>query len=94
MIEALMQSLLRLPGMYDHTWSLSLLSALEVDARVWSMPIAPRCLHEHMAAVTVAGFRDRAESCAVATRIFPGYETQVACELRRTLESLIVAIRY
>ena len=58
MIEALMQSLLRLPGMYDHTWSVSLLSALELDPSLRSMPVTPRCLHEHVAAVAVAGLGD------------------------------------
>jgi hypothetical protein len=54
MIEALMQALLRFPGVRDHRRRLSLLAALEFDARLRSMPVAPRGLHEHMPAVTVA----------------------------------------
>jgi hypothetical protein len=38
----------------DHRRRLSLLAALEFDARLRSMPVAPRGLHEHMPAVTVA----------------------------------------
>ncbi len=58
MIESLVQSLLSFPRMYDHTWILSLLSPLEIDAGLRPMPIAPRRLHEHVSAVTVAGLGD------------------------------------
>jgi len=58
MVESLVQSLLSFPRMHDHTWILSLLSPLEIDASVWPMPITPRCLHEHVAAVAVTGLGD------------------------------------
>jgi len=44
--------------MYDDAWILSLLSSLELDPGLWSMPITPRCLHEHVATVAVAGLGD------------------------------------
>lgn len=70
MIVALMQPLLRFPGMRDHGGRLALLPPLEIDAGLRSMAIAPRRLNKHVAAVTVPGFRDRAESRTVAARVF------------------------
>ena len=51
------------------------------------MPIAPRRLDEHVATVSVARLRDRAEPLPGATRVFARDEAQVARELRGALEA-------
>src|ERR1044071_4271436 len=64
----LVQPLLRLPRMRDHVRRLPRLPALELHAHRRPMVIAPGGLDQHMATMTVAGFRDRAFPLALPAR--------------------------
>ena len=86
-VESRMQALLRLPGVRDHRGRLPLMPALEVDARLRSMPVAPRRLSEHMATVVIPRLGDGAESLSRAARVFAGDEPKIAGELPRSLEA-------
>jgi len=87
MIETSVQPLLRLPGVSDDSGRLSLLSTLEIDARLWSMTVAPCGLDEDMPAVAIAGLGDRSQSLPVTARVFAGDQAEVAGELRGPLEA-------
>ena len=69
MLEPRVQPLLRLPRVREHRRCLSLLPAFEIDTDLRAVPIAPRRLHEHMAAVTIARLRNRAEALSRAARV-------------------------
>lgn len=85
--EAVVQALLRLPGMGDHRGRLALLPAREIHARLRAMAIDPRGLHQHMPTMAVPRLGDRAESLPLPARGLPRHEPRIAGELSGAREA-------
>src|SRR5688500_1986541 len=87
MLIPLMQALLRLPRVRDDRRRLPLLPATNLGAEVRPVVIAPRRLHEDVAAVTVAGLRDRALSFPGPARVLARHEAEVGGQLSGAFEA-------
>ncbi len=81
------QAVLRFPGMRDHRRGLSLLPRPEMGPHQGPMAIAPRGLHQDVATVTVARFREGALALTVPRRVLTRDEPHVGHELRRAREA-------
>lgn len=86
-MEELVESLLGLPGVGDDARRLSSLTLLQSPRHGRSSTSAPRGLDEHVSAVTVAGFGDRAPALAIARGVLARHESNIGHELPGTLEA-------